>query len=133
MMLMRDGKDAAALACFDRVAALAPTLMEARRYRAILLARAGKLAAAAEDINGCLFARPEEGAGYYAAACVAALAAGHYGDAAAARQATEQALALLEKALARGYGADRAAADPDLKAVRGQPRFAELLDRFAKR
>jgi tetratricopeptide (TPR) repeat protein len=133
MMLMRDGEDAAALACFDRVVALAPALAEARRYRAVLLARAGKLAAAAEDVNWCLREQPEEGAGYYAAACVASLAAGHYGGAAAAGPATEQSLALLEKALARGYGRDRAAADPDLKAVSGHPSFAELLDRFAKR
>jgi serine/threonine protein kinase/Tfp pilus assembly protein PilF len=133
MMLMRDGEDGAALACFDRVVALAPRLAEARRYRAVLLARAGKVAAAAEDVNWCLREQPEAGAGYYAAACVAALAAERYGNGPAGRQAIDQALALLEKALARGYGRDQAADDADLKAVKRQPRFAELMDRFAKR
>ncbi len=127
MVLMGDGEDAAALACFDRVVGLAPHLAEARRYRAILLARAGRLAAAAEDVNWCLRERPDDGAGYYAAACVAALAAGRYGTAPAARQAADRALELLEKALARGYGRAVAAADADLKAVADDPRFAALL------
>jgi serine/threonine protein kinase/lipoprotein NlpI len=127
MLLMGAGEDEAALACFNRVVELSPRLVEARRYRAILLGRAGKLAAAAEDVNWCLREQPEAGAGYYAAACVAALAAERYGNAPAARQATDQALALLGKALARGYGRDRAAADPDLKAVAQDPRIAELL------
>jgi serine/threonine protein kinase/Flp pilus assembly protein TadD len=127
MLLMRAGEDGAALSCFKRAAELAPQLVEARRYRAILLARAKQFAAAADDVNWCLRERPDDGAGYYAAACVAALAAEAYGAAPAARQATDQALAFLEKALARGYGRDRAAQDPDLKAVCRHPRFAELL------
>jgi tetratricopeptide (TPR) repeat protein len=127
MMLMRDGEDAAALSCFDRVVELSPRMAEARRYRAILRARAGKLAAAAEDVNWCLREQPDDGAGYYAGACVAALAAARYGDTPAARQAADQALALLGKALAHGYGRDRAAADPDLKAIANHPRFAGML------
>ena len=68
-----------------------------------------------------------------AAACVAALAAESYNGAAAARQATEQALNFLEKAFARGYGRDQAATDPDLKAVSQNPHFTELIHRFANR
>jgi eukaryotic-like serine/threonine-protein kinase len=127
MLLMRGGDDGAALSGFNRVVELAPQLVEARRYRAILLARAGQFVPATEDVNWCLKEQPEAGAGYYAAACVAALAAEKAGTTTAARQATEQALAFLEKAIARGYGRDRAAADPDLKAVCEHPRFTELL------
>src|SRR5207249_3106327 len=80
MLLMQTGRDGEALGCFDRVVGLAPHLVEARRYRAILLARAGQLAAAQQDVNWCLKEQSDAGAGYYAAACVAALAVEAYRD-----------------------------------------------------
>jgi serine/threonine protein kinase/Flp pilus assembly protein TadD len=127
MLLMQAGHDGEALACFDGVVRLAPHLVEARRYRAILLARAGQFAAAQQDVNWCLKEQPDAGAGYYAAACVGALAVGKYRDPAAAGQAAGLALAFLEKAFDRGYGRDRAGDDPDLKSVRHHPGFEELL------
>jgi serine/threonine protein kinase/Flp pilus assembly protein TadD len=127
MLLMQQGRDAEALPCFNRVVQLAPQLVEARRYRAIVLARLGRLAPASEDANWCLRQQPDDGAAYYAAACVAALAVEVYGHSDAAGLATEQALALLEQAFARGYGRDRAANDADLRAVHHHPRFEKLL------
>jgi tetratricopeptide (TPR) repeat protein len=127
MLLMQKGRADAALACFNRVVELAPRMAEARRYRAILLARAGRLAPAAEDVNWCLRECPDDGAAYYAAACVAALAAESYADPATARQATDQAVGFLQKAFAKGYGRTQAAEDPDLKAVHDHPGFAELV------
>jgi tetratricopeptide (TPR) repeat protein len=127
MLLMQGGRDAEALAAFDGVVRLAPHLAEARRYRAILLARGGQFAAAQQDVNWCLKEQPEAGAGYYAAACVGALAVPTYRDPEAAAQAAGLVLAFLEKAFDRGYGRDRAGDDPDLKSVRHHPRFEGLL------
>jgi serine/threonine protein kinase/Tfp pilus assembly protein PilF len=127
MLLMQMGRTDDALVCFNRVVEVAPRMPEGRRYRAILLARAGKFAPAAEDVNWCLRECPEDGAAYYAAACVAALASESYADPAASRQAADQALEFLKKAVAKGYGRAQAPEDPDLKAVHGRSDFAELL------
>jgi hypothetical protein len=107
--------------------AAAPRFAEARRARAVLLARAGRFAEATADVDWCLAHDPEPGAAAYAAACVAALAVPRYPEAAAARQAAGQALGFLEKALAGGYGRDLAGTDPDLQAIQSHPRFRALL------
>jgi hypothetical protein len=46
---------------------------------------------------------------------------------ATSRLAATQALALLQKALARGYGRDKLAHDPDLAPVREHPDFQRLV------
>jgi len=120
-----------ALACFDRALAADPNLLEARRFRAVLLARRGRLADAEREINACLSQAPRDGATLYAAACVAARAVEH-GDPAAAPAALEQTLLFLERALAAGYGHDKIAADPDLAGVRRLPAFERWLARQAE-
>jgi tetratricopeptide (TPR) repeat protein len=127
MLLVEAGQEEAAIECFSKALEVAPTFAEARRYRAILLARAGRFDQAGQDINVCLASDGEGGATLYAAACVASrLAAKTSG--AAAEQLGTQALAFLERAFQRGYGQDRAATDPDLQPLRGQARFAKLLN-----
>ncbi len=113
---------AKALASFDRALDLRPDFPEARRFRAVLLARQGKSEEAGKDINICLAKQPGAGMTLYAAACVCALSSRGNPDAAG------QALALLEKAFARGYGKDRAADDADLDAVKQLPEFRRLVE-----
>jgi serine/threonine protein kinase/Flp pilus assembly protein TadD len=127
MLLAQAGQLDEAIAAFNRAVEGAPNFVEARRFRAVLLARAGQLEAASQDINWCLEREPEEGATLYAAACVAARAAEQCGDAKAAQQVKAQAFAFLRRALDRGYGRDKADADPDLRCLRRHPEFRQLL------
>jgi serine/threonine protein kinase/Tfp pilus assembly protein PilF len=127
MILVERGEEKAAVACFDEALQWHPGFVDARRFRAVLLARQGNLAAASQDINRCLEAEPKSGITLYAAACVLALAAGQTKDAATARQWEDQALAVLQQALAQGYGHHRIAADNDLRALRHRAEFATLL------
>ncbi|MCI0464735.1 MAG: tetratricopeptide repeat protein, partial [Gemmataceae bacterium] len=129
MLRVEQHQESEAIALFSRALEVSPSFVEARRYRAILFARSGRLRAATEDINGCLEREPEAGATFYAAACVAALAAAKATDPATATQATEQALAFLKKAFVRGYGRDKAANDPDLKGIRAHPQFQQSFNR----
>jgi serine/threonine protein kinase/Flp pilus assembly protein TadD len=117
-----------ALALFQRALHADPTFVEARRFRAVLLARRGAFDKAGLDINACLEKEPHSGPTLYAAACVAALALEH----AAPLQAggiADQALVLLEQAFRQRYGQDRAAADPDLAPLRTLPAFQQLITR----
>src|SRR5205823_519784 len=121
MLLAEGGRDAEALALLDRAVEASPGFLEARRCRAVLQARRGNLEPASQEINACLAKAPDSGSVLYAAACVAAWVAQRSADPAVVRQARDQALALLDRALARGYGQDQAARDPDLAGVRGHP------------
>ncbi len=116
-----------AIGLFARALEAQPGFLEARRFRAVLLARRGEFAAALEDINLCLEREPRGGATLYAAACVAAHMAARSTDPAGARQA----LTFLRQALEAGYGHDKAADDPDLASLRAHPDFRLLLRRFA--
>ncbi len=127
MLLAEKGKLEEAILAFNRAVEAAPNFAEARRFRAVLLARAGQLAAASQDINWCLEREPEEGATLYAAACVAARAAEQCGDARSAQEVTAQAITFLQRALRRGYGRDKAERDPDLRCLRRNPLFLQLL------
>lgn len=127
MLLVRQKRTAEALVLLDRALESTPDFSEARRYRAILHARVGQFDAASRDINACLERDPQGGATLYAAACVAALALEKCNDPAVAKQVADQALILLEKALAQGYGRDTARTDADLTALRTLPEFAALL------
>jgi serine/threonine protein kinase/tetratricopeptide (TPR) repeat protein len=127
MLLVNQGQHRQALSVFNRAVQAAPHFVEARRYRAIVFARLGELDHASEDINWCLERESTVGATLYAGACVAALAASKISDAQAAKRATEQALELLEKAFAQGYGPDRAVLDADLTAIQHNAAFHRLL------
>jgi serine/threonine protein kinase/tetratricopeptide (TPR) repeat protein len=120
MLADRAGRNREALGYYTRALEAAPGFAEARRFRAVLLARTGDAAAARREIDACLTAEPASGAVHYAAACVHALACARGGDAA-------RALDHLRRAFALGYGADRAADDADLAAVRGRPEFRRLI------
>jgi tetratricopeptide (TPR) repeat protein len=123
----RDDLDRA-LECFDRALDVDPSLTDARRFRAVLLARRGRLGDAQREINACLSLEPRNGATLYAAACIAARAVEH-SDPASAPAALEQTLQFLEHAFAAGYGRDKVAADPDLASVRDLPAFRSWLER----
>ncbi len=111
---------------FGKALELRPHFGEARRFRAILLARLGRFSEAITEINTALQAAPKSGATLYAAACVTALAVEHAPTPVAARQATAEALRFLRQALANGYG-QHAATDDDLKVLRQHPGFEQLL------
>jgi tetratricopeptide (TPR) repeat protein len=123
MIAMSRGEDAAALRHFDRALQGDPNHPDARRYRAILLARKGDWDAATREINACLGREPRSPATIYAAACVVARAYAALGSEATAAQALD----LLERATAEGADPARAAADPDLAAIRPHPRFRRLV------
>jgi tetratricopeptide (TPR) repeat protein len=127
MILAGKGRLAEAVAHLDRAVAANPGFLEARRSRAVLQARRGRLEAAGQEINVCLAQAPESGSVLYAAGCVAAWVAQQSPEPLVARQARAQALDLLQRAFARGYGRERAAHDPDLVGVRDLPEFQRLL------
>jgi tetratricopeptide (TPR) repeat protein len=116
-----------AIRFFDRAVLADPSLAQARLYRAILRARLGQFEAALEDVNWCLARKDQDGATFYAAACVTALAAQRAGPSPTGALAAEQSIELLRRAFAQGYGRDKAALDPDLAGLSAYPRFQELL------
>jgi serine/threonine protein kinase/tetratricopeptide (TPR) repeat protein len=118
MLAMNRGDLAPSLRFFDRALEANPGFIEARRYRAVVLSRRGEWDRAARDINWCLDREPGSGETLYAAACVAARAA----EAAPTPRALDQAFDLLERARSLGSG-QRAHEDPDLAALRRDPRF----------
>jgi tetratricopeptide (TPR) repeat protein len=116
-----------AIRYFDRAIEANCLYIDARRYRAVLLARNGRFDQAKVDIDMCLAQNPEGGNNLYAAACVVAHAARHFRDS----QAANQALDFLQKAFKHGYGRDRFAQDPDLAGLRNHPDFQELVKKAA--
>jgi tetratricopeptide (TPR) repeat protein len=127
MIAAAQGRPDEAIAAFDLALEANPGFNEARRYRAVLLARKGDWEHAAQDINWCLEREPTSSETLYTAACVAAIAA----QASPSPRAVDQAIDLLRRAVERGATPARAAADPDLAAVRGDPRFQALIGRAA--
>ncbi len=123
MLAMNQTEYDVALEFFNRALETNPEFIEARRYRAVLLARTGVLDRASQDINRCLEKEPTVGATLYAAACVAARAAEQLSD----PQVAQQAVELLRRAFAHGMDIDKAQNDPDLTAIRQHPQFNELF------
>ena len=111
---------------FGKALDMRPNFAEARRFRAILLARLTRISEAITEINTALQSAPKSGATLYAAACVTALAAEQAPSPVAARQATDEAIRFLRQALENGYG-QHAVTDNDLKAIRQHPEFERLL------
>jgi tetratricopeptide (TPR) repeat protein len=128
MLAAGQGRNDEAIAAFGRALEVRPGFNEARRSRAVLLARKGDWEHAAQDINWCLDREPTSSETLYAAACVTALAA----RASPSPRALDQAFDLLYRALDRGIEPARAVVDPDLAALRSDPRFQELRDRHAR-
>jgi tetratricopeptide (TPR) repeat protein len=119
-----------AIRFLDRALETDSRFLEARRYRALLGARAGRLESAGKDINSCLEQeRTPTADTLYVAACIAVRVMDRFPT----QQTTEQALSLLEKALAQGYPANRASRDADLGAVRKHPEFIRLFARTTTR
>jgi serine/threonine protein kinase/lipoprotein NlpI len=129
MLLTERGREPEAIACFNEALRWHPSFVDARRSRAVLLARHGNLAEAQDDINRCLQQQPEAGITLYAAACVLARAAAQSTAAAQRQQREDQALDLLGRAFQRGYGRDRVAADPDLVSLLQRREARDLLGR----
>ena len=127
MVLVQRAQENEGIACFDEALAWHPSFVDARRGRAVLLARQGKLAEAQEDINRCLQQEPQSGITLYAAACVLARAAVKNPDPDARRLWEDQAIELLAKAFQQGYGRAGAAADPDLRSLHHRPKVQALL------
>jgi tetratricopeptide (TPR) repeat protein len=129
LLLDRAGKAARALAFYDKAVLAAPGFVEPRRFRALLNARRGNATEAVKDINECLLLDPAGGASLYAAACVTALLAERVDAPDKANLYVKQSLAFLGKAVALGYGQDRAAADEDLAGLRRKEEFRRLLSK----
>ncbi len=127
MLAQHQGEAEAALSYFSRAAEASPGYVEPRRFRAVLLARLGRKAEAARDINWCLAQKRGCGATLYAAACVSALLAEREREGGPADDLAGQALAFLRKAFDSGYGRDRAAGDDDLAGLRPRREFGRLL------
>ena len=129
MLAMSQGKNAEAIGGFDQALAATPGRIEARRYRAIALARQGEWERATQEINWCLEHEPRSAATLYAAACVVARAF----DKAGTTAISGQALDLLERRSPRALTAAKAAEDPDLAAIRRLPRFQHLISQARRR
>lgn len=129
MIAMREGKNSEAIRMFTQAVEASPEFVDARRYRAVALAREGSLPQAVDDINWCLEKDPQSGESLYAAGCVAALANRRTPDLKLATQAID----LLEKAFARGVGRDKASTDPDLDGLKSHAKYRQLLAGYANR
>jgi tetratricopeptide (TPR) repeat protein len=115
-----------AVELFGKALTIRPKFAEARRFRAVLLARLQQFSAAISEINTALQSEPKSGATLYAAACVTSLASEHATNPAAQQQARQESLRFLKQALDQGYG-QQAATDNDLAGLRQHPEFEKLL------
>jgi hypothetical protein len=104
---------------YNRALAADPSFNEARRFRAVLLARSGQFSDAKSEIERC--SDRNSGPNLYAAACVAALASSKD------QRESRRALELLRGAFQLGYGHDKALSDPDLKNLQADPEFRRLV------
>jgi len=113
-----------ALGYLDRALDSDPNLIDAQQLRAIVRARLGERAAL-DDVERLLESPTPHH--LYNAACALAI----YSDKAHYPRLIPHALELLDRALASGFPAAEAAADPDLKPLHQSPEFKRLVTRKA--
>ncbi|HEX8204259.1 MAG TPA: protein kinase [Isosphaeraceae bacterium] len=118
--LLRRADLRAALAAADRALALDPALDDALELRALTRARLGDPGAEADADR--LLRAPTPRRLYNAACCLALL-----DRSGAVPGRADRAIDLLRRALDAGLDPSPLANDPDLDALRGSPRFAELI------
>ena len=126
MLAVKEGHLERAVELFGKALTNRPGFEEARRFRAVLLARLQQFSEAISEINTALQSAPKNGATLYAAACVTSLAAEHATTPVTKQQARQESLRFLRQALERGYG-QQAATDGDLAGLRQLPEFEKLL------
>lgn len=112
-----------AIGHFEEAIQANSTFMEARRSRAVMLARMRQWDNAEREINWCLEREPSSPATLYAAACVTARAAEQSPN----RASIAQVIKLLRLASEIAPLPGNAANDPDLASVRELPEFRSLL------
>lgn len=127
MLAASQGRLTEAIHHFDIALDESPDYIEARCYRAVILARMGKWQRASEDINRCLLRDPQNGMSLYAAACVASLNSKQHPDPRIADLAVEY----LKRAQLCGEDIARAQTDPDLDPIRQSPCFRRLVEGLA--
>jgi adenylate cyclase len=111
---------ARALAVVERHMELNPDDARAATMRAVALCRLGRTDEGFKWAERALYADPEDAGVRYNVACLYAVGG-----------APDRAMDCLELAVGAGFGnRDWLERDPDLDAVRGDPRFAELLSRM---
>jgi serine/threonine protein kinase/Flp pilus assembly protein TadD len=125
MLAAAQGHVTEAIHDFDIALERNPGFIDARRSRAVLLARTGEWRRASEDIHRCLDRELHDGATLYAAACVAALCSKHRSD----PRALQQAVEYLERAQTCGMDITKARTDPDLEPIQESSQFKRLLER----
>ena len=126
MIAVNEDRLERAVELFGKALTIRPTFEEARRFRAVLLARLQQFSEAISEINTALQSAPKSGATLYAAACVTSLASEQATTPAVKQQAHQESLRFLRQALEQGYG-QQAATDNDLAGLRQHPEFEKLL------
>lgn len=117
---MAEDEDKQRLPLFSRAIELDPALARAYYNRGAIHARRNELAAARADFQKAAALKDDYMNAHYNLACILSL-----------EGRLDDALASLEKALARGYQKfDKIPADPDLKGLKEQAAFAKLIARY---
>ena len=127
MLLVERGKEDDAIAWFDEALKWHPSFIDARRSRAVLLARKGELNMAQEEINLCLRQEGATAITLYNAACILALAAARSSQNDVRKDREDQAIGFLMQAFQQGYGQSGEATDPDLRSLRRRADFQAML------
>lgn len=122
MLQMKEGDLKAAIQSFDQAIQAKMNFMEPLRYRAICLARLGKLKEAATEIGACIETEPTHPETRYASACVAAISFRQLH----APDLADAALAELQQAIVCGADPTRARSDPDFSALHFDPDFLRI-------
>jgi hypothetical protein len=109
-----------ALGYVDAALEADPSLTDALQLRALLRARLGQ-SSAIDDVDNLVLA-PTVNRLYNAACALAILS-----ETTADRRLGDRALGLLGRSLDAGFSPTTAAADSDLKSLRGRPEFQDLI------
>ncbi len=114
------GQQRETIRVLDRTVALHPEYLEARLRRGLLLAYQGAREEAHEDAKACLKRDPSPAMHYQVARIYAQTSRRHPAD-------RDRAVSLLTFALRGGYGLDRVQTDGDLRPLRAEMAFRNLL------